>query len=123
MRVKAQIEVVIDDEQSSAVAFVGHPIVLEEIMNAVKIHTQKNHDYSGGDDPNGDPLSNFRGSKDFGVAPITGLALRMGDKFKRIQTYIKTGKLKVENEGVKDAFRDLAVYSLLALALLSEEGE
>ena len=122
MRTKANVVVTWDSEEgeSTPIRFVGHPVVLRVFMKCIAIHSAKNFDYNGGDDIDGDPLSNFRGAKELGINELTGLVLRMSDKFGRIKTYIKTGKLAVENEGVDDAFRDLLIYSALALALRSE---
>ena len=49
--------------------------------------------------------------------------LRGNDKVSRIKTYIKKGTLA--NEGVEDAFQDLATYSLISLVLFREamDGE
>ncbi len=77
---------------------------------------RKNNDYTGGESP----FANFEQSSDFGVDPIVGLSVRMGDKMKRIQTFCKNGKLSVTNEGVEDAYKDLIGYSLLALAMLND---
>lgn len=77
----------------------------------------KNADYTGGTD---DPFANFRESEDFGVPTLTGLCVRMGDKFKRVKSFATKGKLEVAGEGVDDAFRDLIGYSCLALGLIEE---
>jgi hypothetical protein len=45
--------------------------------------------------------------------------IRANDKIRRLQTYAKTGLLA--NEGVRDSFLDLAVYSLIGLVLFEEE--
>jgi len=76
---------------------------------------KKNHDYTGDDTA----FANFEQSKDFGVDPLTGLCLRMGDKMKRVQTYCKRGELQASNEGIEDAFEDLIGYSTIALAMLA----
>ena len=49
--------------------------------------------------------------------------LRGNDKVSRIKTYVRKGTLA--NEGVEDAFQDLATYSLIALVLFREamDGE
>ena len=44
----------------------------------------KNADYTGGTD---DPFANFRESEDFGVPTLTGLCVRMGDKFQRVKSF------------------------------------
>jgi Nucleotide modification associated domain 1 len=77
----------------------------------------KNQDYTNG----AGPFANFDQAADFGVDPFHGLMLRMGDKFQRIKSYCKQGKLEVANEGVEDALKDLIGYSLIGLALLDEK--
>jgi len=79
---------------------------------------QKNSDYSHGDDP----FANFRISEDIGIDPLCGLWIRMEDKFQRIRAYLQRGDLKVNNEGIEDAFRDTIGYSLLALGMLKEKA-
>lgn len=82
---------------------------------------KKNNDYAGGKVET-DPFKNFRESEDFGVKPLIGLSIRMGDKFQRLKTFCKEGQLKVDNEGIEDVFFDMIGYSLLALGMI-EEGK
>ena len=91
---------------------------LDEIQELIR---QKNNDYTGGE-TDSDPFANFRQSADFGVDPLVGLAIRMGDKFQRVKTFARDGKLAVGGEGIEDAFRDLIGYSLIALGMLEETG-
>jgi hypothetical protein len=83
---------------------------------------KKNNDYSGGKGVD-DPFANFRGASDFGVDPLVGLAIRMGDKFKRIQAFCRDGKLDVTNEGAVDAFKDLIGYSAIGIGMLKEREQ
>lgn len=76
----------------------------------------KNHDYAGGKD---DPFSNFLMSKALGIEPEMGLLLRCLDKFKRIEAFVNTGNLKVKEEGVFDAVRDVMNYMVLLGGLLT----
>ncbi len=93
--------------------FVSHTFaVMYDLIKA------KNSDYTAGSE---DPFANFRQSSDFGVEPLNGLMVRMGDKLQRIKSFCKNGKLEVVDEGVEDAFRDLIGYSLIALGMLSEK--
>lgn len=87
---------------------------LESIKSLIE---KKNHDYTAG---NSDALYNLRDAEDIGLSPMHGLILRMGDKFKRLKTFTKTGSLAVVGEGASDAFSDLIGYSLMGLALLEE---
>ena len=76
----------------------------------------KSNDYTGGDGA----FANFNMASEYGVDPLVRLFVRMGDKVKRIQTYCKTGELKVSHEGIEDAFKDIIGYSTIALAMLEE---
>jgi hypothetical protein len=89
--------------------------VLESVKDMIG---QKNRDYTSG---SGDALFNLRDAANLGLTPMHGLSLRMGDKFKRLQTFVKTGSLSVKSEGAEDVFKDLIGYSLMGLALLEEE--
>ncbi len=84
--------------------------------SVVGLMEKKNNDYTAG----ASPFANFEQSTNYGVDPIVGLSIRMGDKMKRIETFCKNGKLEVDNEGVEDAYKDLIGYSLIALAMLED---
>lgn len=88
-----------------------------EVASILALMKNKNKDYTAG----GGPFANFEQAKDFGVDPLLGLSLRMGDKFKRVQSYFKNQSLAVKSEGIEDAYRDLIGYSLIALAMLQEK--
>ena len=88
--------------------------VCDEIQRVIKA---KSSDYANEQDA----LANFRGASDFGVSDLTGLLLRMNDKFQRAKAYSKRGDLKVADEGIEDVFMDLIGYSIAALALLKTE--
>lgn len=90
-----------------------------ELQRVLSIVRQKNSDYTGGTQC-GDPFANFTISEDFGVDPITGLCIRMADKFQRVKTFCRDGKMAQANEGVVDAFRDIIGYSLIALGMLHD---
>lgn len=104
------------------VFFCGHWVLLQELLRICELHTVKNADYTGGNESD-DPLANFKDAQDFGIDPLLGLCLRMSDKFARVKTFARTGVLAVSGESVDDAFRDIAVYALLALALRREKNE
>lgn len=82
----------------------------------VKLVRGKNADYTGGESP----FANFKASEKFGVDPIVGLAVRMGDKMQRLQSYCKRGKLEVEGEGITEIAYDFIGYSWLLLGLVEE---
>jgi len=93
-----------------------------ELNRVLAIARQKNNDYTGGT-TNHNPFANFEGSSDFGVPPITGLCIRMSDKFQRLKTFCRDGKMAQANEGAVDALRDIMGYSLIALGMLKDEEE
>lgn len=89
----------------------------KETADIISIMKNKNKDYTAG----GGPFSNFEQARDFGIEPLVGLSLRLGDKFKRVQSYFKNESLAVKSEGIEDAYRDIIGYSLIALAMLHEK--
>ena len=78
------------------------------------LHDKKQADYGVVTDP----FANVRGSQDWGIEPWVGAMIRANDKVKRLQKFAREGTL--ENEGARDSFMDLAVYSLIALVLWEE---
>jgi hypothetical protein len=93
-----------------------------ELNRVLAIVKQKNSDYTGGTECT-DPFANFTISTDFGVPPLTGLCIRMADKFQRVKTFCRDGKMAQSNEGAVDAFRDIIGYSLIALGMLEEQRQ
>ncbi|HAI40330.1 MAG TPA: hypothetical protein DCM40_20640 [Maribacter sp.] len=94
----------------------------EVVQKLLDVTAQKNNDYTTGESAT-NPFANFDRSTDFGVHPLTGLCIRMQDKFQRAMTFAKDGKLKVTNgnDQVEDIFLDLMGYSLLALGMLERD--
>tara|TARA_X000001388_G_scaffold76694_1_gene74751 strand:- start:165 stop:497 length:333 start_codon:yes stop_codon:yes gene_type:complete len=94
----------------------------KQIEEILEITSQKNCDYTGGNSCN-NPFENFDGSKDFGVPPLVGVCLRMQDKFQRAKAFCSDGSLKATTDGdqVKDIFRDMIGYSLIALGMLERD--
>lgn len=88
--------------------------LFDEIVHKTK---QKNQDYTAG---SGDPFANFREAEDFGVEPLAGLSVRMGDKFQRVKAYLNNGELAVQNEGIRDAYIDIIGYAAIAIGMLHE---
>jgi len=90
----------------------------DKLLNScLDIMKAKNNDYAS----NEDPFANFKGSSFLGVEPEIGILLRSMDKFKRIETYVKDGKLLVEGEGVDDAIKDVINYMILLYGLILEK--
>lgn len=89
----------------------------ETMMQVHQLMQHKNADYASGDSP----FANFEQSLEFGVDPLIGLFLRMGDKFQRLKAFAANGQLEVENEGVDDALKDIIGYAVIALGMLEAE--
>lgn len=79
------------------------------------LHDRKQQDY-GRDD---DPFANVRASSEWGIDGWVGAMIRATDKVRRLQTFARRGTLA--NEGVLDAFDDLAVYAVIARVLFEED--
>lgn len=88
----------------------------DKILDELKtMHDRKAEDYGKGEDG----LANLRESAKMGIDPWIGVAIRLGDKLARIQSFIKKGKLL--NESLEDSMIDSAVYSILMLILYREK--
>lgn len=81
--------------------------------------TRKNADYTNG----GSAFANFEKSLEYGIDPFIGLCLRTEDKWQRIRSFVKQGKLEVKGEGVEDALTDVIGYCLIALAMLESKNK
>jgi hypothetical protein len=94
----------------------------EEMDDILAMTANKNSDYTGGKTCN-NPFANFDASTEFGVHPLTGICIRMQDKFQRAKAFCSDGSLKVTTKGdqSKDIFRDLIGYSLIAIGMLERE--
>jgi hypothetical protein len=87
----------------------------QKLLEEIRIlHDKKEKDYGSLEDP----LHNVRVAAEFGVEPWVGTMIRLSDKVQRTKTLARRGTL--ENEGAEDAFKDIAVYALLALYLYRE---
>lgn len=78
---------------------------------------KKNQDY-GADT---DPFANVTASTDWNIPPHVGALLRMNDKVRRLQAWVRNGYLA--NEGAEDSMRDIAVYAIIALVLLEQSAQ
>lgn len=77
-----------------------------------KIVAEKNHDYSSFIPD--DAFCNFKIPEFTGIASDeVGFLVRMQDKMSRINSFVKQGVLKVENEKIEDTLLDLANYCIL----------
>ena len=81
------------------------------------LHDAKNHDYATAENP----YKNLEGVSRIGIEPWRGIVIRLMDKFERVQQYCVNGKFAVKGEGLADTFKDISIYSELALILLRKE--
>lgn len=89
----------------------------ETISITLDIIKKKNHDYTGSSN---DFFKNFRGCERRGIPAEMGILIRCDEKLERIETFIKTGILKVDNESVDDAIHDVINYMFLLKGLITE---
>jgi len=97
----------------------GHPKFYEMLEAMAELHSRKNHDYAG----TSDPLKNLRACGRLELKPFMGVMVRLQDKWSRLEEFVKSGKLMVKGESVKDTLMDNAVYSILAIILYEEQEE
>jgi hypothetical protein len=93
-----------------------------EVAYILALTADKNNDYTGGQTCD-NPFANFDKSVEFNVHPLTGICVRMQDKFQRAKALCSDGSLSVTSKGdqSKDIFRDLIGYSLIAIGMLERE--
>ena len=77
--------------------------MLREMLEALALFSRKQHDYS---------------SVNILTCGEDGLFTRVTDKWARLWSYYRLGR-QLKNESVEDTWRDMAVYSFIALLLRS----
>ena len=97
--------------------FCGHPGFYKLLGQMADLHSRKNHDYAGKENP----LRNFYKAEAMGISPWKGVLVRLSDKWSRLETFAKQNTLEVSDESIEDTLLDNAVYSLLAILLRREE--
>jgi hypothetical protein len=83
------------------------------------LHDAKNHDYATAENP----YKNLEGVSKIGIEPWRGIVIRLMDKFERVQQYCVNGELAIKSEGMEDTFKDIAVYSTLAMILFRKDQD
>lgn len=116
----AEARVVTLEDEAEAAQRDGSYRFVEILDRLETLHRQKQNDYG----TSGDPYANVRASEGFGMPAWLGVAVRMQDKMKRLQTagtqYIQKGGVSLSNESLEDTFMDLAVYAIIGLVMLEE---
>ena len=77
------------------------------------LHDNKNYDYATAENP----YKNLEGVKRIGIEPWRGIVIRLMDKFERLDGFCRTRELAVKSESIEDTFKDIAIYSTLAMIL------
>jgi hypothetical protein len=87
----------------------GDPRFLQLLQDLAELHAKKQQDYGSPEDP----FANYAAAEDIGIPAWKNAFLRGIEKVNRIKSFIRNGKLA--NEGVEDAFKDMAVCAMIAL--------
>ncbi len=77
------------------------------------VYEAKDSDYSENDLPMGNLLE----SQELGIEPWKGVLLRIGDKKRRVGSFVKKETFLVKDEAVDDTLVDMANYSMLGCVL------
>lgn len=90
--------------------------------DALEVSRKKNADYTGGDD---DPFANFTFIEDLSgtISTEEGFLVRMGDKIRRLSSFVSQGTLQVKDESVLDTLQDLANYCCLMAGYIRSKGK
>ena len=96
-----------------------HEELCKEALDLMK---RKNHDYAG--NKGIQPFANFERCEAMGICKTEqGFLVRIVDKLSRLSTFVSCGKLKVENEGYKDAIVDIINYAVLLYGFTKQKEE
>lgn len=95
----------------------------EQFRKISELTRKKNDDYTGGSETS-NPFANFDEANEFGVDPLVGLSVRMGDKMQRLKAFCNGGlSLDTKGDTAADIFKDLIGYSTIALGMLERRKE
>ena len=90
--------------------------------NCLDIMIKKNNDYANPEHAK-NPFANFDASSVFGIHPAMGVLLRVQDKLKRIESFVRNGDLSVTEESWMDSCEDVINYMVLIAGLLQRESD
>ena len=90
--------------------------VIKIFNELVELHKAKDEDYGGGES-----LGNFRRCEQFGIPAWKGCLIRLSDKYSRAVSLVGKGGKGMVDESLVDTLMDLAVYSVITIALMSPE--
>jgi hypothetical protein len=100
---------------------IGNPRFLELNAEEAAIHRAKAAGYSGSDNP--DTWANFREATMWGLTPLQGCLVRMGDKYRRAQNLMRNPANEQVGETLKDTLMDMSNYAKIAICLWEEEQQ
>lgn len=89
--------------------------------NCLDTMIKKNNDYANPEYAK-NPFANFDASNVFGIHPVMGILLRVQDKLKRIESFVRNGDLSVKEESWMDSCEDVINYMVLIAGLLQRES-
>jgi hypothetical protein len=98
----------------------SNPRFLDLLAEVRNTHEAKAAGYSGEEAI--DTWANFREAQAWGVTPLNGCLVRMGDKYRRAQNLRRNPANDQVGESLRDTLMDLANYALISVCLLEEEG-
>lgn len=90
--------------------------IANKMQTGLGIVVQKNGDYAG----DSDPFQNFELSAHLGVPVPKAIVVRMSDKLQRIANLLDRDA-QVKDESIEDTLLDLANYTYILLAYLSQK--
>lgn len=87
---------------------------------ALEISKAKNSDYTG---DNGNPFANLELVEAMGITSTeVGVLTRLSDKIARVNSFIKKGSYKVQDEKVEDTILDAINYLILLSAFMEKRA-
>ena len=93
----------------------------EEIcQTARELMNLKNRDYAG--DKGNEPFANFTRCESMGICETEqGFMVRVTDKMSRLSSFLKSGKMHVEDESFSDTIVDVINYMVLLGAYVKDK--
>ena len=95
----------------------------EEICQTARdLMNLKNRDYAG--DEGNEPFANFTRCESMGICETEqGFMVRVTDKMSRLSSFLKSGKMHVEDESFSDTIVDVINYMVLFAAFIESKDD
>lgn len=94
-----------------------HEMICEESRTLMNL---KNRDYAGNE--GNEPFANFTRCEAMGICETEqGFMVRVTDKMSRLSSFLRSGKMFVEDESFRDTIVDVINYMVLLAAYCSEK--